>query len=72
MAPWAIALILVAVVCVGAWLVDRAARRKRRGLTNLAGPSVRRPGRVAEVEGTQSGITQQATGNGATNAGPLL
>ena len=65
MAPWAIALIFIAVLCVGAWLVDRSARRKRRGLDSLAGPKQRHAGRIAEAERIESGTTMRAT-DGAT------
>ncbi|HYS39190.1 MAG TPA: hypothetical protein VEO01_26535 [Pseudonocardiaceae bacterium] len=59
MAPWLIALIIVAVLCGLGWLTDARARRRRRGLTSLAGSS--RPDRVAEADRIVGGTAQQAT-----------
>jgi hypothetical protein len=70
MAPWAIALIFIAVLCVGGWLVDNGARRKRRGLENVARPAQQHAGRVAEAERIDGGITQRATGTNTFPTGP--
>jgi hypothetical protein len=62
MAPWLIALIFVAVLCGVGWLTDIRARRKRRGLTKLVGPSSH-PDRAAETERLDGGTAQRATYN---------
>jgi hypothetical protein len=58
MAPWLIALIIVAVLCGFGWLTDVRNRRRRRGLMSPDGPS--RPDAVAEADRIVGGITQQA------------
>lgn len=68
MAPWLIALIIVAALCGIGFLVDLPARRRRRGLTSFRGPRTRED-RVAEVERLAGGTTQYADGNG-TRFGP--
>jgi hypothetical protein len=60
MAPWLVALIIIAVLCGMGWLTDIRARRRRRGLTNLAGPSSR-VDPVAETERMAGGTAQRAT-----------
>ncbi|HEY3607465.1 MAG TPA: hypothetical protein VGL06_08185 [Pseudonocardiaceae bacterium] len=60
MAPWLVALIIIAVLSGIGWLTDARARRRRRGLTNLAGPSSR-PDAVAETERLAGGTAQRAT-----------
>jgi len=60
MAPWVIGLIIVAVLCGIGWLTDFRARRRRRGLTSLVGPSSHADP-VAEADRIYGGIAQQAT-----------
>lgn len=62
MAPWLVALIIIAVLCGIGWLTDVRARRRRRGLTNLAGPSSRLDP-VAETERIAGGTAQRAIFN---------
>jgi hypothetical protein len=47
-------------LCGFGWLTDFRARRRRRGLTNLAGPSSR-PDPTAEADRIVGGIAQRAT-----------
>ena len=60
MAPWLFGLIIVVLLCGFGWLTDFRARRRRRGLTNLAGPSSH-PDPTAEADRIVGGIAQQAT-----------
>jgi len=48
------------VLCGIGWLADARARRRRRGLAKLAGPSSH-PDPVAETDRIVGGIAQQAT-----------
>jgi hypothetical protein len=73
MAPWVIALIFVVALCGIAWLTDRRARRRRRGLTRMNG-SISHADRVAEAERLSPGIAQHSadinrydTGGGWSN-----
>lgn len=59
MAPWLIAVIVVAALCGIAWLVDFRARRRRRGLTSLRGAGTHED-RVAQVERLAGGTTMHA------------
>jgi hypothetical protein len=60
MAPWAVGLIIVGVLCGIGWLTDFRARRRRRGLTALTGPSSH-PDATAEADRIVGGIVQHAT-----------
>jgi len=62
MATWLVALIIIAVLCGIGWLTDARARRRRRGLTDLAGPSSRLDP-IAETERLSGGTAQRATYN---------
>jgi hypothetical protein len=59
MAPWLVAVIFIAVLIGIAWLVDRRARLRRKGLDSLSGPSSHAD-RVGEVERIEGGTTQRA------------
>lgn len=70
MAPWAIALIFIAVLVGIAWLTDRRARRRRRGLDKVNGPKSVND-RVAEVERHSPGTATRADNNGYNSSTTL-
>jgi hypothetical protein len=68
MAPWLIALIFVAALVGIAWLTDRRARRRRRGLDNVSGP-ISHEDRIGQVERLSPGITERSSDYNRYDAG---
>jgi hypothetical protein len=70
MAPWLIALIFVIVLVSIAWLTDRRARRRRRGLDNVSG-AISREDRISHAERLSPGSTERSHGYNRDTAGPF-
>jgi hypothetical protein len=59
MVPWLIVLLVVAALAALGWGVDAVARRKRRGLTSLAGPCAGTADPAAVAERIRPGVATE-------------